>query len=32
MEFQGYYASLGVGRDATEDGIKAAYGKLMRSE
>lgn len=30
MEFQDYYATLGVDRDATDDEIKKAYRKLAR--
>jgi curved DNA-binding protein len=30
MEFKDYYATLGVGKDATQDEIKRAYRKLAR--
>ncbi|HET7135299.1 MAG TPA: DnaJ domain-containing protein, partial [Casimicrobiaceae bacterium] len=30
MKYKDYYATLGVGRDATADQIKAAYRKLAR--
>ena len=30
MEFQDYYKTLGVGRDAAADAVKAAYRKLAR--